>query len=192
MIGPILKRIGIGVLAATVVVLAVGLMLPRDWSVSRSVTIDAPQPRVHALCEDLEQWPAWTPWFKTDPELEITLGAITRGTGASQSWRGKGSAGELVFTRCEPDWGVAFDLVFTDRGTRAASTLCYAAADSGTVVTWDMQGDSGWNVLNRLLGVMMDPVMGPMLEDGLERLKLVAEDKAPDAKETALRGAAGR
>jgi hypothetical protein len=55
-----------------------------------------------------------------------------------------------------------------------------------------MQGDSGWNVLNRLLGVMMDPVMGPMLEDGLERLKLVAEDKAPDAKETALRGAAGR
>jgi len=189
MIAAIFKRIGIGVGAATVVVLAVGLVLPRDWAVSRTTTIDAPQPRVFALCDDLAQWPAWTPWFKTDPDLAITLGAVTRGVGAHQSWRGKGSAGELTFTRSDPDSGIAFDLVFTDRGTRAVSELRFAAADSGTVVTWSMAGDSGWNVMNRLLGVMMDPVMGPMLEDGLERLKLVAEDKAPDATETALRGA---
>ncbi len=56
----------------------------------------------------------------------------------------------------------------------------YAPADSGGVaVTWDMSGDSGWNFMARYLGLLMDTTVGPLLDDGLERLKLVAEGKAP-------------
>ena len=40
-------------------------------------------------------------------------------------------------------------------------------------------GDAGWNVLDRYMGVMMDGLVGPMLEDGLDRLKVASERPAP-------------
>jgi hypothetical protein len=181
MIKPILKRIGIGVGLATLVVVVVAMFLPRTYTVSRSVVIAAPQERVHALCSDLERWPSWTPWYRADPGMAITLGDVTRGVGAHQSWRSDDGAGELTFTRCDPDWGVAFDLKFVNRGEAARSTLRYGRADGGVAVTWDMSGDSGWNPIARFVGIVMDPLFGPMFEDGLERLKLVAEGRAPGA-----------
>ena len=180
MMTPIFKRIGIGVGLATLVAVAVGLFLPRGYEVSRSVVIDAPRERVHELCDDLERWPSWTPWFRADPGMVITLGEVTRGVGAHQSWRSEDGAGELTFTRSDPDWGVAFDLHFVDRDEDAKSTLRYRDVPEGVEVTWDMTGDSGWNLIARFSGIVMDPLFGPMFEDGLERLKLVAEGRAPD------------
>ena len=79
---------------------------------------------------------------------------------------------------------MAYDIAFLDRGTRAACTMVYGAEpDGGTTVTWTMTGDHGWNVMDRYLGLLMDPLLGPMFEDGLERLKLVAEDRAPGVDE---------
>jgi hypothetical protein len=181
MLGPILKRIGIGVGLATLLVIVVAMFLPRQYTVSRSVVIDAPLERVHELCSDLERWPSWTPWFRADPGMEITLGGITRGEGAHQSWRSKDGAGELTFTRCDPEWGVAFDLHFVNRGEDAVSTIRYDRTGGRTAVTWDMTGDTGWNPIARFMGIVMDPLFGPMFEDGLERLKLVAEGRAPGA-----------
>lgn len=184
MVLPILKRIGIGVGAATLLVVAVGLFLPRTWSVSRDEVIQVEPARVHELCNDLQQWPAWTPWLQADPELQITLGPVTSGAGAHQSWQGKDGAGELTFTRSDPAWGVAYDIAFVDRGTRAACTMVYGPGPvGGTSITWTMSGDHGWNVMDRYLGLLMDPLLGPMFEDGLERLKLVAEDRAPGVDE---------
>ncbi len=184
MVVPILKRIGIGVGAATLLVVAVGLFIPRTWSVSRAVAIDAEQARVHELCSDLQQWPAWAPWLQADPELEVTLGAVTSGVGTHQAWQGKGGAGELTFTRSDPAWGVGYDLAFIDQGTHAACTMVYGPVPGGgTEVTWTMSGNHGWNVMDRYLGLWMGPLQGPMLEDGLERLKLVAEDRAPGVDE---------
>jgi len=181
MVGPILKRIGIGVGLATLVVIVVSLFLPRTYTVSRSVMIDAPLERVHELCSDLERWPSWTPWFRADPGMEIILGEITRGVGAHQSWRSKDGAGELTFTRCDAEWGVAFDLDFVNRGEQAVSTIRYDRTEGQVAVTWDMTGDNGWNPIARFVGIVMDPLFGPMFEDGLERLKLVAEGRAPGA-----------
>ncbi|MFN2369632.1 MAG: SRPBCC family protein [Candidatus Krumholzibacteriia bacterium] len=185
MVVPILKRIGIGIVAATLLVVLVGLFLPRTWTVSRTEVIAAPQERIHALCEDLEQWPAWTPLFSAGPGVEVTMGPVTRGEGAHQSWQGDGTGGELTITRSDPDWGVAFNVAFLDRSTRASSALTYGTAPGGIAVTWDVTGDSGWNVMERYLGLLMDPALGPMFGDGLTQLKLVAEDKAPDAAEAA-------
>ena len=39
-----------------------------------------------------------------------------------------------------------------------------------------MTGDNGWNLLARYFGLMMDPLMGSMFDEGLARLKLVAEE----------------
>ena len=176
MVLPLLKRIGLGIGLATLLVVGVGLALPREYTISRSIVIDASVDRIHELCDDLEQWPRWTPWFKADPNLEINVGPVTHGEGAHQSWDGKSSKGELTFTRSDPDWGVGFDLTFDDGGTRAACTMSYAPVDSGIQVTWVMTGDNGYDLLSRYFGLLMDSVMGPMFEEGLARLKLLAEE----------------
>ena len=102
----IFKRVGLGVGLATLLVIAVGLFLPRTYTIERSIVIAAPQNHIHELCGNLEEWPRWTPWFKADPGLEISLGNRTSGEGAAQSWQGKGSRGRLTFTRSDPAWGI--------------------------------------------------------------------------------------
>jgi len=188
MVVPILNRIGIGVGAATLLVVGVGLMLPRTWTVSRTVQIDAPRARVHALCADLHEWPAWAPWFRADPALRIETGDVTSGAGAHESWQGESDHGHLTFTRSDPDWGVAYDI--TNRRLQARCAMRYAEGDSGRIaVTWEMTGDTGWNFMDRYLGRLMGPIQGPLLDDGLERLKLVAEGKAPAVGDSLRTGA---
>ena len=177
--GPIIKRIGIGVGLATLVVVAVGFMLPSTFTVSRAVTINAEPARIHTLVGDLKEWPNWAPWAKADPSMVVTYGAATTGVGAHQSWVGDSGNGQLTFTRSEPDWGVAYDMTFDGEKHASRSTMTYLRAGSATEVVWVMTGDIGNNPFNRYFGLMMDPMIGPMFEDGLNRLKLESEKQGP-------------
>ena len=179
---PVLRLILIGVVLATLVVVAVGFLLPREYTVERRVTINAAPERIHALVGDLEAWPDWTPWAKSDQTMAITYGELRSGVGAHQSWSGDSGGGELTFTRSEPEWGIAYDMAFDGGKYPSRSTIVYNRAGSATEVVWTMVGDNGANPFNRYFGLMMDPMVGPMFEDGLNRLKLVAE-KQDDARE---------
>ena len=75
--GPVMKLVGIGILAATLVVVIVGLILPSQYSVQRELVINTTPERIHQFTSDLETWTQWTPWFKDDPSLGVTLGSIT-------------------------------------------------------------------------------------------------------------------
>jgi len=175
MMSQIMKRIGIGVGLATLLVIAIGFMLPSTYTITRSVVIKADTARVHTLVGDLERWPEWTTWLQDDPTIVVTLGATTAGMGASQTWVGDSGSGELTFTRCDPAWGIAYDMGFDQGKYFAECDMTYHPKDGGTEVVWRMTGDNGLNVLQRYMGLVMDAMVGPMFEDGLNRLKLAAE-----------------
>jgi hypothetical protein len=175
MLPQILKRIAIGVGLATLVVIAVGFALPRTYTVTRSVTIDADPARIHGFVGDLERWPDWTTWIQEDPTIEIAYGDNTTGVGAHQSWKGKSGSGELTFTRSDPATGIAYDMGFDGGKYVARCEMNYRPVGDRTEVEWTMTGDHGLNVLERYMGLMMDAVIGPMFEDGLDRLKVAAE-----------------
>lgn len=179
--GPILKRIGIGIGLATLLVIGVGLALPSSYTISRSVTITASPARIHTFVGDLRQWPEWAPWAKADPSIVVHYGEVTAGQGAHQSWTSNSGGGELTFTRSDPDWGVAYDMSMDDGKYVSQATMEYKRAGSATEVVWTMVGDTGRNPFNHYFGLMMDPMVGPMFEDGLNRLKLEAEKAAPDS-----------
>ena len=40
----------------------VGAFLPQDYSVSRSIVIDAQPSAIHGYVGDLKRWPKWGPW----------------------------------------------------------------------------------------------------------------------------------
>lgn len=174
---PILKRIGIGLGLATLLVAVGGLTLPSSYTISRSIIIEAAPSDVHAYLGDLENWPNWTPWFKGDANLEVVVGTISQGVGAHQTWEGNSSSGELTLTRCDQDWGIAFDMALDDGRKMTACTMRYIPVEGGTEVTWDMSGDNGINIFARFASLALDPVIGPMFDEGLARLKMVTESQ---------------
>lgn len=178
--GPVLKLIGIGVLAATLVVVLGGLLLPRDYSVEREIVIQSSMDRIHQFSSDLETWPDWTPWFKDDPSLEITLGDITKGVGANQTWKAKKGGGELTITRSEPNWGIVYDMDLSKGRPRSLNTIRYEQMADSTKVLMRVDGDMGWNLIGRYFNLLMDPLVGPLFEDGLTRLKMLAEKPEDD------------
>lgn len=177
--GPILKRVGIGVGAATLVVVIIGFILPSSYTISRTVTIEADAAHIHTFVGDLEQWGDWTPWVKADPTIVVTLGEKTTGVGAHQDWTGDSGSGALTFTRSDAAWGVAYDMSMDEGKYDSQSTMEYTASGATTDVAWIMTGDLGNNPFNRYFGLMMDPMIGPMFEEGLNRLKLLAEKEKP-------------
>lgn len=178
--GPVMKLVGIGVLAATLVVIIGGLLLPSQYHVEREIVIQSSPDRIHRYASDLETWPEWTPWFKDDPSLEITLGNVTRGEGASQSWEARKGGGELTITRSDPAWGIIYDMDLSKGRPRSINTMRYESLGDSTRVVMSVDGDMGWNLMGRYFNLLMDPMVGPLFDDGLMRLKMLAEKPEGD------------
>lgn len=159
-----------------VLAIAVGFFLPKDFKVSREVSVVASAENVYALVGDLERWPEWGPWKDADAALEVTLGSKTQGVGASQSWVGTDGDGRLVFTAADPGTGVAFDLLFNEDAFANKSSITYQESGGELVVTWEMNGSVTAPVIGGYLAWMMPDMIAPMFDDGLAKLKAAAEE----------------
>ena len=171
------KKILIALLVLVVLVIVLGLFLPTQYEVSRSIAIDAPRTKVHVLVGDLKRWDDWTPWKKHDPSLAVTLGAKTTGEGASQSWKGKDGDGELVFTKCTASNGVEFDMSFDQGRMMSKGAVLYEQQGDGTLVTWQLKGDldSLPPIMAGYFAAMMPSMVGNSFDEGLATLKAKVE-----------------
>jgi hypothetical protein len=175
-----MKKLLMFILALVVIIAAVGFFAPTEYDLARSVTIDAPPAAVHAYVGDLAKWPEWSPWEANDPSVKTTLGAQTTGVGATQTWTSESGDGELIFTACDPDTGVTYDMTFIMEETRApaTATMSYKVVDGGTEVTWSMQGDMAEfmpPVFGGLMQLMSGMFIGADFEQGLTALKSKVE-----------------
>ena len=164
-----LKRIVIGLVAAVAVVAAIGFLLPDNYTVERSIVVNASPTEIHEYTGDLRRWPEWGPWQEGDPTIQTTITTPT-GVGAHQRWTGDSGTGELTLTASDPSKGVAYDLQF-DEQWQSVAEITYAADGDKTTVVWRMAGELGMNPVSRYFGAMMDVLVGPMFERGLARLK---------------------
>jgi len=175
MVSGILLRIGIGIVAATVLAAVVGLFLPSTFEVEKTVVIKATPDHIHEFTGDLARWPEWAPWLMEDPSLVVTFGDQTTGVGASQTWVGDSSDGALILTHCDPDWGIAYKMAINKKTYTSTGSLQYRPVAGGTEVVWNMIGDNGNNIMARYFAGLMPSLIGPQFEEGLARLKLVSE-----------------
>ena len=149
-----------------------------NYTVERSITVNAPTPRVHGLVDDFHNWVNWSPWEDLDPELQRTYTGPDRGVGAHYAWSGnrKAGAGSMEITRSTPE-GIAIALEFL-KPFKSTPTTEFSFAPDGdeTVITWTMTGEQKglMSVFGRVFS--MDKMIGPDFEKGLARLKAVAEE----------------
>jgi hypothetical protein len=165
----------------------VGLLLPKRYHVERSIVIDAPAEAIFPTINTLKEWPTWTAWTKENyPGMKVLFAGPEAGVGAKYSWTGeKVGTGELQITEADPAQGIKYDLDFENGKQVSLGGLRLEPADRGTKVTWWTEGDLGWRPVHRYFGLLMDSMMGPDFETGLNNLKKKIEStKSASAGDT--------
>ncbi len=165
------------VVLAIVAFVAIGLILPREVSVARSIEIDAPASAIFPHVNSPRATEAWSPWLAKDPQTRLTYTGPEAGAGAKMDWASDNpevGSGTLEITASEPDRRVDVALDFGEFGT---ATSAYVLAEDGgrTRVTWSFETDMGAGPFGRWLGLMMDDWVGADYDTGLANLKAVVE-----------------
>ena len=170
------RRLVIPLLVIIVLGVIVGLLLPTDYSLSRSLIIKAKPESIHFYVGDLSKWDVWAPWKDEDPSLKTTLGKQTTGVGASQTWIGKDGDGSLTLTKSSPTAGIEYDLFFEGGAYQCWAAMHYeSVGEMATRVTWSMKGNMTMPIIGGYFAMMMDSMVGHMFDRGLSKLKHTVE-----------------
>jgi uncharacterized protein YndB with AHSA1/START domain len=153
-----------------------GLLLDNEFEVKREVVIDAPVEVVHAYVNDLEQWQKWSPWQQLDQTVVTTVGDITQGVGASQTWTDQNGGGSLKLTHASVTEGIQYDLKFAGDDTVFISKMAYDVQGSKTKVSWSMSGKMQPIIIGNYFAQLMDTLVGDSFALGLNNLKQVVEN----------------
>ena len=175
----ILQRILIGLFAVVALAAVIGLLLPSSAHVERSITIAAPQRSVFTIVNGLRTSDRWAPWRGIDPEAHISFDGPAFGVGATMLWQGERlGSGHQRIIESEPPRLVRTSLDFAPRGA-AESSMELATAAGGTTVTWSLDTEFGWDLIDRYFGLFFDSIVGDMYRQGLANLEAYAEGLAP-------------
>jgi effector-binding domain-containing protein len=170
-----LKRILVALVAVLLLAVIVGLLLPRQVRVERSVSINRPASLVYAVVNSFQLFPKWSPWQDLDPNMHQATEGPREGVGAKLVWSGndKVGTGTQLITSSNPDHSVMSDLDFG--GSTAKSTVTLTPEGSATRATWTVDMDMGANPIAHYIGLTMDHMLGKDFAGGLAKLKTLVE-----------------
>ena len=165
------RRSGIAIL----VVIVVGLILPSDANVERSVEIDARPAMVYALLNDFRWVAEWTTRTLDDPNARTAISGPLRGVDAMFTWDGAiaGSGSERIVAS-EPYNRVETRIDLGDgRDTRSVFTL----ENDGALTTlhWTWERHYGMNLIGRYFALFLQGIVGEAMDEELARLGELAE-----------------
>ncbi len=173
-----LKKASIILAAAAALFVLAAMTQPADYRVERSILINTPPSVIFPLINDFHQSFRWSPWADRDPAMQTTFSGPSAGVGAVYSWDGNDEVGSGTMTMIEsrPDQLVRMSLHNT-RPFESTSTTAIELIPEGaaTEVEWSLSGE--FNFIERAMSLFfsMDDIIGPDFEEGLARLKALAE-----------------
>jgi uncharacterized protein YndB with AHSA1/START domain len=173
-----LKKILIALAAIIAIFVVVVAMQPSDFRVERSITIAAPVDTVFAQVNELKKWDAWSPWKKLDPNATISYDGPESGAGAIAKWSGNSQVGEgsMTLTESRPNELIKIKTDMTKPMEASNMTEFLFAPDGDqTKVTWVISGHQGFVGKAFCLVLNGKKMLGDALDEGLGKLKTVAE-----------------
>ncbi len=150
---------------------------PDTFMVRRAAVVAAPPEKIFPMIDDLHAQSAWSP-FEKDPNMKRTHSGAPRGKGAVYEWDGNRQvgAGRIAITNSTPPSKVIL-LLDMFRPFKAQNVVEFTLdpAGSGTNVTWAMKGRQPY--MAKLMSTFMDcdKMVGSQFEEGLAKLKALAE-----------------
>ena len=174
---PKLLKFSLALLLALLLLLGLAVVfMPDEYEVRREITIEAEAAAIHPYVEEFARWPEWCAWnVEAFPSIVNTFSGPERGVDCTWSWAMDEGPGSMTITASDPAKGVWFDLTFGPEGAEMLSkgVIQYIPGEGSTKLAWTNRGElSG---LGKLMGPMLDSMMGRDFETGLARLKALVE-----------------
>ena len=173
-----LVKILIALAAIAVVLVVVVATRPSEFRVARTARIAASASAVFAQVNDFHKWEAWSPWAKLDPAMKQAYEGAPAGTGAVYTWAGNKEVGEgrMTLTESRPSELIKIELeFFKPFATTSTAEFTFKPEGDHTLVTWSMTGQNNFIAKAVHLFMDMDTMVGGQFENGLARMKSVAE-----------------
>lgn len=172
---PAVQKLMYSIAGFFLLLIVIGLSLPRHAVVVASIEIDANRATVFALVNDFHRASLWLPALEADPNARVVFSGPERGVGATMTWDGLilGS-GTQVITASETNEHVRIAI---DPGEPGAATSWFDLTDSGTatMVHWHFEADYGYNLVGRYVALLLTGVMQKDYEYGLSKLRDIAQ-----------------
>jgi len=148
------------------------------YRVIRATSVAAEPAAVFEHLNDFHKWQAWSPWEDLDPQQRRNYSGAESGVGAKYVWHGnrKVGQGSMEITESQSPNKVVVDLRFIKPfKSSAVTSFDVQPSESGSTVTWTMEGPKTF--MTKMMGVLksMDAMIGPDFEKGLARLKSTVE-----------------
>lgn len=176
----LLKRIGFGLLALVLLLIAGSLFISSKLKVERSVEVAAPAEAAFEQVNTLRNWEQWSPWHKIDPHMLLTYSGPDGGPGSSYNWFSKHpdvGDGEFKIINTEPYKKIDAEMQFGP-SNKATTNYVFEETAKGTRITWAMESELGMNPVNKYFGILfLDKYVGDDFERGLNNMKQILEAK---------------
>lgn len=171
-----LKKIAIAVVAAVLAVLGVAAVLPRSWSVERSIVIRSTPERIYPFLFDLRRWQEWSAWTRAiDPLVRHTYEGPQDGVGAKWIWMGpRMGRGQLEIVAADPSTGIELAQAIESEVVNAKASLRFSREAEGTRLTWRDEGTLPLLVGGFFRGTV-EELLAAHLDASLEKLKATVE-----------------
>jgi len=184
----ILKRILIGVLVLVVLVAVISFILPTDYTVERTVTINAPAKVIEKQVKYYESFKEWNPFADADTAMQSSIEGKDGEVGSKYKWNGNDQvgSGEMVITAvAENRIDQSLHFISPFEGFGSSWYEWKKAEEGGVSLTWGMKSSMPrpMNVMGLFMD--MDEMIGATYETGLGRVKEKAEAAT---KQTNFRG----
>ena len=166
---------------------------PAAFRIARTIAVAAPADVVFALIGELRAWPAWNPFERNDPTAVQRYEGAPAGVGSAVHYVGKKAGeGRMTIVEVVPSQRVVVRAEFIKPFAAINRIeLAIAPADRGVTVTWAMSGTNGFFAKAFAATGIMEKIVGAEFEQGLARIKALAESTS-GAEAAMSRGAAVR
>lgn len=176
----ILKKILIVIVVFAALIVVIGYLLPRNVSLERSLMIDASADVIWQEIKGVKRMANWQPWNKMDPDMKIVYSGPDYGIGSKSEWDSQdenvGQGTQEIIESVENE-KIRVEMYFGGMPDPNYADLILTSAEGGTNVKWTYEGDLGSGPLFRYFGLMLDGMLGPSYEEGLNAIKSRIESK---------------
>jgi uncharacterized protein YndB with AHSA1/START domain len=173
-----LKKLLLGAVALPALLAIVIAMRPSEFTIRRSMRVNAPPGAAFHYANDPRQLQKWNPWAQLDPNMKSEFSGAPSGVGAVYTWEGNSQVGQGRQTIVEsvPGEKVAMKLEFFEPMEATNDVLfLFDQSDGATQVTWSMSGRQNFIMKGMSLIMDMDQMIGDEFTKGLTALKTLAE-----------------
>ncbi len=179
--GKVLLRLLLIVVAFGCVIAAIGYVLPRNYSTSATITIEAPAADIFPDVNKTERWSLWSPWRpEVISDLSLSYEGPKEGEGAILKWEDprpdQRFDGQMKILKSDPMREIEFT---ANMGEIPMDGYFRFEEDDGlTTVTWTAGGTLPSGVAYGWYGIVYNGWLQTELQMSLQRLKERAERKS--------------